>query len=649
MHSPNLTDANIAKLAELFPNCITEARDAKGELTKAIDFDLLRQELSSSIVEGPQERYHLNWPGKRDALLAANAPIAKTLRPCREESVDFDITKNLFIEGNNLDALKLLQETYLGKVKMIYIDPPYNTGNDFIYEDDFAEDAGEYLRRSNQVDDKGNRLVSNAASNGRFHSDWLSMIYSRLRLARGLLKDDGAIFISINDAEFENLKSVANEIFGEENFVGTMVWAAGRKNDSRFISASHEYIICFARSMDALKERGASWQVLKKGLTEIEKTYSDLRRQFGDDDAAVETGLRKWYSSLSDSDPSKRHKHYQYVDKRGIYFASDLRKPQPTSRSRYDILHPVTGKPVNMHPNGWSFAPERMNELLADDRIRFGVDEKTRPTLKIYLQEANKEAAYSVFYQDGRGASIRLDALMEAHVFDFPKDETIIQTLVEMTTAGNDLVMDFFAGSATTAHATIAANIVDGSSRQFIMIQLPEEVSEKSEAFKAGYKNIAEVSKERIRRVGRKVAADLAVANVDTGFRVLRIDTSNMADVYYAPDVLDKANLELFVDNIKPDRTPEDLLFQVMLDWGVDLSLPISQQSIAGKTVFFVDGNALAACFDAGIDEDFVKQLAAHKPLRVVFRDAGFASDSVKINVEQVFKLLSPATEIKTL
>lgn len=649
MHSPNLTEANIAKLAELFPNCVTEARDAKGELKQAIDFDLLRQELSSSIVEGPQERYQLNWPGKREALITANAPIAKTLRPCRDESVDFDTTKNLFIEGDNLDALKLLQETYLGKVKMIYIDPPYNTGNDFIYEDDFAEDTGEYLRRSNQVDDKGNRLVSNAASNGRFHSDWLSMIYSRLRLARGLLKDDGAIFISINDAEFENLKSVANEIFGAENFVGTMVWAAGRKNDSRFISASHEYIVCFARSMDALKERGASWQVLKKGLTEIEKTYSDLRRQFGGDDAAVETGLRKWYSSLSDSDPSKRHKHYQYVDKRGIYFASDLRKPQPTSRSRYDILHPITGKPVNMHPNGWSFAPERMKELLADDRIRFGVDEKTRPTLKVYLQEANKEAAYSVFYQDGRGASIRLDALMEAHVFDFPKDETIIQTLVEMTTTGNDLVMDFFAGSATTAHATIAANSVDGSSRQFIMIQLPEEISEKSEAIKAGYKNIAEVSKERIRRAGRKVAADLAVANVDTGFRVLKIDTSNMADVYYAPDALDRANLELFVDNIKPGRTPEDLLFQVLLDWGVDLALPISQQSIAGKTVFFVDGNALAACFDTGIDEDFVKQLAEHKPLRVVFRDAGFASDSVKINVEQVFKLLSPTTEIKTL
>lgn len=445
MHSPNLTQDNIARIRDLFRGCITEAKGEDGSVKLAVDFDQLRQELAESIVEGPQERYHLNWPGKREALLAANAPIAKTLRPVREESVDFDTTKNLFIEGDNLDALKLLQETYLGKVKLIYIDPPYNTGNDFIYEDDFAEDADEYLRRSNQVDEDGNRLVANTVSNGRFHSDWLSMIYSRLRLARGLLKEDGAVFISINDAEFENLKSIASEVFGAENFVGTMVWAAGRKNDSRFISASHEYIVCFARSMNALKEQGASWQILKKGLTEIEKTYSELRRKFGGDDAAVEAGLRKWYGSLSDNDPSKRHKHYQYVDKRGIYFASDLRKPQPTSRSRYEILHPITGKPVNMHPNGWSFAPERMKELLADERIRFGADEKTRPTLKVYLHEANKEAAYSVFYQDGRGASIRLDALMEAHVFDFPKDETIIQALVEMTTAGDDIVMDFFA------------------------------------------------------------------------------------------------------------------------------------------------------------------------------------------------------------
>ncbi len=651
MHSPNLTQDNIARIRDLFPGCVTEAKGEDGSVKLAVDFDQLRQELAESIVEGPQERYHLNWPGKREALLTANAPIAKTLRPCRDESVDFDTTKNLFIEGDNLEALKLLQETYLGKVKMIYIDPPYNTGNDFIYEDDFAEDAENYLHRSNQKDEEGNKLVANTASNGRFHSDWLTMIYSRLRLARGLLAEDGAIFISINDAEFENLKSVVSEIFGAENFVGTMVWAAGRKNDSRFISASHEYIICFARSMEALKERGASWQVLKKGLTEIEKTYSELRRQFGSDDAAVEAGLRKWYSSLADSDPSKRHKHYQYVDKRGIYFASDLRKPQPTSRSRYEISHPITGKPVNMHPNGWSFAPERMKELLADDRIRFGADEKTRPTLKVYLHEANKEAAYSVFYQDGRGASIRLDALMEAHVFDFPKDETIIQTLVEMTTAGNDLVMDFFAGSATTAHATIAANSVDGSSRKFIMVQLPEEINEKSEAFKTGYKTIAEVSKERIRRAGKKVAADLANTNVDTGFRVLKIDTSNMADVYYAPDALDKAKFDLFVDNIKPDRTPEDLLFQVMLDWGVDLALPITKQSIQGKEVFFVDGNVLAACFDASgsIDEAFVKELAKHQPLRVVFRDAGYKNSAVKINVEQIFKLLSPATEVKCI
>lgn len=292
MHSPNLTQDNIARIRDLFPGCITEAKGEDGSVKLAVDFDQLRQELAESIVEGPQERYHLNWPGKREALLAANAPIAKTLRPVREESVDFDTTKNLFIEGDNLDALKLLQETYLGKVKLIYIDPPYNTGNDFIYEDDFAEDADEYLRRSNQVDEDGNRLVANTVSNGRFHSDWLSMIYSRLRLARGLLKEDGAVFISINDAEFENLKSIASEVFGAENFVGTMVWAAGRKNDSRFISASHEYIVCFARSMNALKEQGASWQILKKGLTEIEKTYSELRRKFGGDDAAVEAGLQ---------------------------------------------------------------------------------------------------------------------------------------------------------------------------------------------------------------------------------------------------------------------------------------------------------------------------------------------------------------------
>lgn len=651
MHSPNLTQDNIARIRDLFPGCVTEAKGEDGTVKLAVDFDQLRQELAESIVEGPQERYHLNWPGKREALLAANAPIAKTLRPVREESVDFDTTKNLFIEGDNLDALKLLQETYLGKVKLIYIDPPYNTGNDFIYEDDFAEDADEYLRRSNQVDEDGNRLVANTVSNGRFHSDWLSMIYSRLRLARGLLKEDGAIFISINDAEFENLKSIASEVFGAENFVGTMVWAAGRKNDSRFISASHEYIICFARSMNALKERGASWQILKKGLTEIEKTYSELRRKFGGDDAAVEVGLRKWYSSLSDSDPSKRHKHYQYVDKRGIYFASDLRKPQPTSRSRYEILHPITGKPVNMHPNGWSFAPERMKELLADERIRFGADEKTRPTLKVYLHEANKEAAYSVFYQDGRGASIRLDALMEAHVFDFPKDETIIQALVEMTTAGDDIVMDFFAGSATTAHATIAANSVDGSSRRFVMIQLPEEINEKSEAFKAGYKTIADVSRERIRRAGRKIVSEFANGSMDIGFRVLKIDTSNMAEVFYTPDAVTQASLLDTLDNIKPDRTPEDLLFQVMLDWGVDLALPIEKRAIQGKDVYFVDSNALAACFDvsSSIDEPFVKELVKHQPLRVVFRDAGYKNSAVKINVEQIFKLLSPATEVKCI
>jgi len=651
LHSLDLVQANIDKLAQLFPNCVTEAHDADGLVRRSINFDQLRQELSDSIVEGPQERYQLSWPGKREALFTANAPIAKTLRPSREESVDFDTTKNLFIEGDNLDALKLLQETYLNKVKMIYIDPPYNTGHDFIYNDDFSEDTASYLLRSNQSDQQGRKLVANTSANGRFHSDWLSMLYPRLRLARNLLTRDGAIFISINDAEFENLKHIATEIFGAENFVGTMVWAAGRKNDSRFISASHEYIVCFARDIGTLKERDVSWQVQKKGLDEIDKKYTELRREFGSNDEATESGLRKWYASLADSDPIKRNRHYQFVDSRGIYFASDLRKPEPTSRSRYEIPHPKTGKPVNMHANGWSFAPERMQELLTENRIRFGADETTRPTLKVYLQDSKKEAIYSVFYQDGRGASIRLDTLMGEHVFDFPKDETIIQTFIEMATTGNDLILDFFAGSATTAHATMAANTLDGMARRFIMVQWPQEINEKNRAFKVGYKNIADVSKERIRRAGKKFTDDLVNGSVDIGFRVLKIDTSNITDVYYAPDALEKAKLDLFVDNIKPDRTPEDLLFQVMLDWGVDLTLPIEKQVIQGKYVFFVDDNALAACFDdnSGIDEALVKELAMRQPMRVVFRDTGFKTSAVKINVAQIFKLLSPVTEVKCI
>ena len=695
LHSPDFTQENIAKLAELFPNCVTEIKDEGGRLKDekgggnssfnlhpsslryAIDFDQLRQELATAIVEGPQERYQLNWPGKREALLTANAPIAKTLRPCREESVDFDTTQNLFIEGDNLDALKLLQETYLNKVKMIYIDPPYNTGNDFIYEDDFAEDSEAYFRRSNQKDEAGNRLVANTEANGRFHSDWLTMMYSRLKLAKNLLMPDGAIFVSCDEMEQARLRNIMDEVFGMGNFVADMVWAAGRKNDSRLISVSHEYIVCYTRDAEYLKEKKTLWRQRKKGLGEIYAQHEKLKREYRNDYSAMTVALKAWYRDLADSHPAKAHKHYNNIDERGVFFPADISSISGASRPRYEIPHPVTGEPVVVPARGWGYTLESLNRLIEEGRVNFGPDHTTVPTLKAYLKESEYQTPYSVFYQDGRAASKRLRALMGGDYFDFPKDEQIIQELVGMLTSPEDTVLDLFAGSGTTAHAVMALNAEDGGKRRHIMVQLPEPCDEKSEAFKAGYKTIAEIGKERIRRAGKKIREELKAkveggrmkdeknqkllldasdssfipqpSSLDIGFRVLKVDSSNMKEVYYTPDAVQQADLLGQVDNIRADRTPEDLLFQVLLDWGVDLALPITQEAIAGKAVFFVDGNALAACFERGIDEAFVKELAARKPLRVVFRDAGFSSDSVKINIEQIFRLVSPGTEVKAI
>lgn len=652
MHSPNLTQENIARLRELFPSCVTEAKGEDGSVKLAVDFDHLRQELSDSIVEGPQERYHLNWPGKREALLVANSPIAKTLRPSREESVEFDTTKNLFIEGDNLDALKLLQETYLGKVKMIYMDPPYNTGSDFIYADDFAEDSASYLLRSNQKDESGNHLVANPESSGRFHSDWISMIYSRLRLAKMLLSQDGAIFVSCDEVEQARLRLAMDEVFGMGNFVADMVWAAGRKNDSRLVSVSHEYIVCYARDKEYLKEKKVLWRQRKKGLDDIYAQYEKLKRTHGTDYVAMTAGLKKWYKELPDSHPAKAHKHYCQVDKRGVYFAADISWPGGGG-PKYEVVHPVTKKAVKKPARGWITPDqEKMKAWIADERVHFGEDETSVPCLKSYLKDQEFQAPYSVFYQDGRAATKRLRELMGGDFFDFPKDETVLQEIVGMMTSGDDVIADFFAGSGTTAHAVLAQNAIDGANRRFVAVQFPEECAEDSPAAKAGFKTIADIAKERIRRAGRRVVAQPNEKwSKDVGFRVLKIDTSNMADVYYVPDALDKGQIDLLVDNIKPGRTAEDLLFQVMLDWGVDLSLPITKQTIQGKEVFSVDDNALAACFDASgkVDGDFVKELAKHQPLRVVFRDAGFKNDAVKSNVEQIFKSLSPATEVKTI
>ena len=622
MHSPNLTQDNIARIRDLFPGCVTEAKGEDGNVKLAVDFDQLRQELAESIVEGPQERYHLNWPGKHKALLTANAPIAKTLRPCREESVDFDTTQNLFIEGDNLDALKLLQETYLGKVKMIYIDPPYNTGNDFIYEDDFTENAGEYLRRSNQVDEEGKRMVANTVSNGRFHSDWLSMIYPRLRLARNLLCNDGLIFISIDTGEEASLTKIGDEIFGEENRLVSVVWEKRftRSNNAKTFATLTERIICYRKSGD---------------LSEIKEPRNEKADSI--------------YSN-PDNDPRGAWTSVSYVNP-----ATREQRPNLV----YSILNPFTGEFVDHPTNAWKYEKSVYESHAKQNRLYWGASgNNTYPRLKKFLVEMDG-GMVPVDLWDRKSvgttdeASKCLAELFDAKIFDFPKPHGLIQRALRLSGSQNDIVLDFFSGSATTAHAVIQLNAEDGGNRRFIMVQLPETCDEKSEAYKAGYKTIAEIGKERIRRAGKKILEGQCHGNwnKDIGFRVLKIDTSNMADVYYTPDALDKSNLDFFVDNIKPDRTPEDLLFQVMLDWGVDLTLPIARETIQGKEVFFIDDNALATCFDAhsGIDEAFVKELAKRQPLRVVFRDAGFKDDASKINVEQIFKLLSPATEVKCI
>jgi adenine-specific DNA-methyltransferase len=610
MHSPNLTQDNIARIRDLFPGCVTDAVGEDGSVRLAVDFDLLRQELSESIVEGPQERYRIDWPGKREALLTANAPIAKTLRPCREESVNFDATKNLFIEGDNLDALKLLQETYLGKVKMIYIDPPYNTGNDFIYEDDFAEDAQEYLRRSNQVNEHGCRLVANAATNGRFHSDWLSMMYARLKLARNLLRDDGAIFISIDDSEQQNLIGICNELFGSDNFVATIIWqhSIQPKGYTDVFSVHHNYIFMFQKSDGFI-------------LQSLDRTDED----------------NKAYSNPDD-------------DPRGLWRTGDVRNALYRPNLRYDLKTP-SGKIIKSPENGWRWSKETLSQKIETGEIVFR-DDETRIIRKIYLDTLEGRAPETIWF--GKDVGTTRDGAKELKAdfdgeapFDTAKPTALIKRMAKVAgVKSDDLILDFFAGSGTTGVACLNESIAN-----FILVQLPEEFDDSKPhakaAHKLGIKTISELSRRRLKAASERLNKESKIK----GFRFLKVDTSNIADIYYTPDTINKGQIDILVDNIKHDRSPEDLLFQVMLDWGVDLALPINKQTIQGKDVFFVDDNSLVACFDAhgGIDEDFVKDLAKRQPLRVVFRDAGFRDSAVKINVEQIFKSVSPSTEVKSI
>jgi adenine-specific DNA-methyltransferase len=564
----------------------------------------------------------LNWPGKREALLAANAPIAKTLRPCREESVDFDATRNLFIEGDNLDALKLLQETYLGKVKMIYIDPPYNTGNDFIYNDDFAESSEEYLRRSNQKDADGAALVANTEANGRFHSDWLSMMYPRLKLARNLLRDDGVIFISIDDGEVRNLRAILDEVFGSENFVANVVWQKkyAVSNDDPGIAPMHDHIIIYQKSDN-----------FQRCL--LPRTEKQLDR----------------YKNIDDD-----HRGDWSSDN---YISNKSRYERPTLW--YPITHPKTGKEVWPDESAvWRYSKEKHLQIEKENRLYWGPNQSyEKPRLKRFLSEIQDGIVPSTWWDfkevghNDEGQKETGDILGKK-IFSTPKPIRLLKRILEISIpkSSEHIVLDFFAGSAATAHAVLQLNVEDNVSRQFIMVQLPELCGEKSEAFKEGYKTIADIGKERIRRAGRKLREGNVLAqNLDVGFRVLKVDSSNMLDVYYTPDKVEQGRLELSVDNIKPDRTPEDLLFHVLLDWGVDLTLPITRETLNGKTVYVVDENALAACFELGVTEELVKQIAARKPLRAVFRDAGFANDAVKVNVAQIFKLLSPTTDVKVI
>jgi len=653
MQSPNLVDANIDKIAAFFPNCITEGQNDNGVLRRVVDFDLLRQELSASLVEGPRERYTLTWPGKNEAILTANAPIAKTLRPCEEESVDFATTRNLFIEGDNLEVLKLLQETYLGKVKMIYIDPPYNTGNDFIYEDDFAEDTEAFLQRSNQKDDEGKRLVANPETNGRFHSDWLTMMYPRLKLARNLLREDGVIFISIDDGEVHNLRKACDEVFGGSNFVANLVWDRNRKNDAKYFSVGHEYMAVFFKNKSFIQSQGTLFRAPKDGVEELKDLFNKLQGDFKDDWDTIREKILDFYSSIPEEDPRTPIKRFRKIDQKGPYRDDGNINWPGGGGPKYEVIHPETKKPCKLPTSGWRYpTPQRFWEEFDKGRVVFGTDESTVPRVRTNLFDNNDQVMKSVHYSYAQTATNKFLEIFDGiRVFENPKPVTDIIQLVRYVTGQDEIILDFFSGSATTAHAVMQLNAEDGGNRQFIMVQLPEACDENSEAFKAGYKTIAEIGKERIRRAGKKIKQEQGEkgANLDTGFRVFKVDTSNLKDVYYAPDELKQGQLDMFTDHIKPDRRPEDLLFQVFLDWGLDLALPIAKETIDGKTVFFVDSNALLACFDKGINEELVKKLAKRQPLRAVFRDDAFGNDSVKINVEQIFKLLSPHTEVKAI
>jgi len=618
LQSPDIVRENFEKLATLFPNCVTEGAD--GEV---IDFDLLKQELSHAVVEGNKERYRLEWPGKREAIVTANLPTTKTLRPVREDSVDFDNTENLYIEGDNLEVLKLLQESYLGKIKMIYIDPPYNTGKDFVYRDNFSKDAQEELIESGQKDEYNQRLVTNPETAGRYHTNWLNMMYPRLKLARNLLSDKGVIFISIDSNENHNARRLCDEIFGEFNLVTEFIWEKKYTTSNNIVGVSdvHEYVLCYCRDLNNLSDA-----ILRLPYTkEAKARYKN-----------------------PDNDPKGPWMDVSY---------HGPKSPAERPNLNYPIIHPKNGEEIWPSEKSWAYEKANYLKHVDENRLYWGKNfSYSEPRLKKYLSEmkggmvpksllSNKDVGGT---SNGRDDLRKLFKEYSMAIFDNPKPVSLMKKLLQIGTDKEDIVLDFFSGSGSLGQAILELNAEDGGKRKHYQVQLNELTDSNSKEYKAGLINICEIGKERIRRAARKIKEETN-ADIDYGFRVYRLDSSNMQDVFYKPQDYDQTNLDLFGDNVKPDRTADDLLAQVMLDWGLPLSLKIDQVDVSGKKVFKVAKNSLYACFDSGIDEDFAKAIAKEKPLRIVFKDSGFKNDTAKTNVKQLLKQLSPETEMKVI
>ena len=651
MESVDMAAQNIDKIAGLFPNCITEALDEEHSTPdhkvykKVVNFDLLKQMLSGYVLEG-DEAYEFTWVGKKAAIVEANKPIRKTLRPCKEESVNWDTTENLYIEGDNLDVLKLLQESYLGKVKMIYIDPPYNTGSDFVYRDNFAMSSEEYADELGQTDETGNRLFKNTDSNGRFHSDWCSMIYSRLTLARNLLSDDGVIFISIDDNEMDNLRKIGDEIFGESNFIAHIIHKNNSmKNQSKYIGVSAEYILIYAKNLMYLNSNEAPWRARKKGVNDIVRKFNDLK--------AMNLSLDEIHEEIMEMYSRPKYSHlsrWNKVDDKGVFKDADLSRAN--GPKNYNIINPNTGEPCVIPNRGWGKSYEELLRLQREDLIWYG-DKITPPGMKSYIDKGNESVFDNFYFCDTSVDKRNLEQLFGAEVFEYPKPVELLKSLIELSTNKESIIIDFFSGSASTAHAVMQMNSEDNGHRKYIMVQLPAETDEKSEAYKAGYKNICEIGKERIRRVGRKIVEENKdkeeIENLDIGFRVLKLDESNMNDVYYAAGDYTQDLLTMLESNVKEDRTDLDLLFGCLLEWGLPLSMPYTSEQIEGCTVHTYNKGDLIACFDENIPDSVIKEIAKRQPLRAVFRDSSFNGSPAKINVGEIFKMLAPDTRVKVI